>query len=140
VLETTLSVVEGCWDRERIARVLVNLIDNAIKYSPHGGVMTVRIAPADGRARLTVSDQGVGIAPDQIASLFRPYARLGQVDGVAGLGLGLYIVKGIVDAHEGSIWAESRPGEGSTFVVDLPLGVAGRATEPAADADLASVR
>lgn len=102
--------------------------------------MTVRIAPADGRARLTVSDQGVGIAPDQIASLFRPYARLGQVDGVAGLGLGLYIVKGIVDAHEGSIWAESRPGEGSTFVVDLPLGVAGRATEPAADADLASVR
>jgi signal transduction histidine kinase len=122
VLEASDDGVEGSWDRDRIARVLVNLIDNAVKYSAPGGTVVVHVGRGDGRASLTVRDRGLGIPPEEIPRLFQPYARARQVAGISGLGLGLYIVQGIVAAHGGAISVESRVGRGSTFVVTLPLG------------------
>ncbi len=125
-------------DRRRIEQVLVNLVENAIKYSPQGGdiTLTVRRAagpqrrgvPARGRqdmqAVLTVSDRGIGIAPDDLPRIFERFyqAAGGRLHrGVRGLGVGLYIAREIVERHGGTMWVESAPGEGSTFYLTLPI-------------------
>lgn len=113
----------GHWDLERLAQVLTNLLNNAIKYSPEGGEVRVSIQEKDGQARLCVVDQGVGIRAEDLAIIFNPYARLYQERRAIGLGLGLYICKAIIEAHEGRIWASSPgPSRGSTFCFTLPLG------------------
>lgn len=110
-------------DAIRIEQVLDNLIANAIKYSPHGSTIRLRAVPLDGEARLSVSDQGPGIPPDEQAQLFerfyrRPEHRVGRQPGI---GLGLFIARELVLAHGGRISVESTPGQGSTFLVALPL-------------------
>lgn len=112
--------VYGYWDRSRIEQIVVNLVSNAIKYAP-GSPIQIAVTQEIGRARLSVRDTGPGIAPERQAALFQPYKRASHQKGVPGLGLGLYIVKQIVEAHEGSITLDSTPGHGTEFIVTLPL-------------------
>jgi len=121
VLDADLDSLPGEWDCDRLAQVLSNLVRNAINYSPDGGDVRVAVDRQDGRARVSVSDQGVGIAPEDIPRLFRLYSRLERTQEVKGTGLGLYISKAIVEAHGGNIGVQSEPGKGSTFSFTLPL-------------------
>jgi signal transduction histidine kinase len=110
----------GVWDSERVRQVTTNLISNAVKYSPAGTHVRVTLREVGQAVRLSVADEGVGIAPDQIGHLFEPFSRLGREQEATGTGLGLYISKGIVEAHGGRIWVESAVNQGSTFYVELP--------------------
>ena len=109
----------------RFAQLLDNLIANAMKYSPPGESILVTIAAADGLAKVTVTDHGLGIPAEHLGRIFDRFYRVGgTADAVAGQGLGLSICKEIVTAHGGKIWAESEgPGRGSTFSFTLPLAV-----------------
>ncbi|MBI2863902.1 MAG: PAS domain-containing sensor histidine kinase [Chloroflexi bacterium] len=120
-LETPDGRIEGNWDQDRIAQALTNLVGNAIKYSPEGAEVRVVVCLANGEARVSVSDQGVGIAQENIPLLFEPYSRFHREKRVGGTGLGLFITKGIVEAHGGRVWVESELGKGSTFYFTLPL-------------------
>ena len=115
----------GRWDRSRLERVLGNLLVNAIKYSPDGGTVTVRVAreagPGGPAARLEVSDEGVGIPVADVPRVFDRFHRAANVGSIAGTGLGLPGVRQIVEGHGGTVTVASREGEGSTFVVRLPL-------------------
>ncbi len=119
VLDAPTQITLDC-DAERLRQVLTNLLSNAIKFSPASTEVRVSLCLTDGTVRLSVSDRGVGIAPNLIPELFKPFSRLGREGQATGTGLGLYITKGIVEAHGGRIWVESTPGIGSTFFVLLP--------------------
>ncbi len=118
--------VIGSWDRMRLEQVLVNLLTNAAKYAP-GTRIEVRVEASAARARLLVRDEGPGIAPEDRERVFLPFERAARTSGAAGLGLGLFIVRQIVEAHGGAVGLESAPGGGTTFIVDLPRGQPGRA-------------
>jgi len=107
-------------DKIRLERILYNLIDNAIKYSPHGGDVSVRAVRQEGQALVTVTDQGVGMSREDQARLFQSFERLATVS-VEGTGLGLKVCRILVGAHGGRIWVESDPGKGSTFYFTLSL-------------------
>jgi PAS domain S-box-containing protein len=115
----------GEWDAPRVERVLVNLLGNAIKYSPGGGVIDVRVARTcdDGgcMALLSVTDQGVGIPTADLERIFERFQRAANVRSIAGTGIGLSGVRRIVELHGGTITVESVEGKGSTFTVCLPL-------------------
>lgn len=122
-LDLGQEVVPGLFDPDRIAQVLSNLLTNAIKYTP-GGEITVDLRIADQEAWLRVRDGGPGIPADRLIAVFEPGVRLaasGTGAAPSGSGLGLYIVKSIVEAHGGHVWAEYEPGAGATFVVALPI-------------------
>ena len=106
-------------DPDRIQQVLANLLDNARKNAPSEIPIEVSLEQTDNVARLVVEDHGPGIDPDQVERIFDKFVR-GRAGAVTGTGLGLYISRRIVDAHEGRIWAESRPGESTRFIVELP--------------------
>ncbi|OFV88311.1 MAG: hypothetical protein A3J75_08575 [Acidobacteria bacterium RBG_16_68_9] len=106
-------------DPTQMERVVSNLLDNAIKYTPVGGAVEVSIHRMIGHLALVVRDNGPGIAPDRLPSLFEQYRQAGA-HNVAGTGLGLFIVKAIAEAHGGTIEAESVPGAGTTMTVRLP--------------------
>jgi signal transduction histidine kinase len=108
-------------DRDRLKQVLVNLIDNAIKYTPTGGRIAVQVEDAGDSAVLTVKDTGVGIAADSLPLIFDRFFRVTTDRGEIGAGLGLAIVKSICAAHGGAVSVESSPGAGSIFKVTLPL-------------------
>lgn len=109
----------GRWDRLRVEQVLTNLLSNALKYGA-GSPIDVRVEPRGERVELTVSDRGIGIPIDQQARIFERFERAVSARHFGGLGLGLYIVRQIVNAHGGEIHVHSRPDEGSTFTVVLP--------------------
>ncbi len=111
--------VEGSWDRLRIEQVLVNLLSNAVKYGA-GKPITVKLEEVGDLVRLTVADRGIGIAPDDVDRVFGRFQRAAPIRNYGGMGLGLYITRHIVEAHRGTISVASKPGEGSTFVVELP--------------------
>lgn len=110
-------------DPHRIEQVLRNLVDNAIKYSPNGGLVVVRGTVSEDEIEISVADQGVGIAPEHLNRLFEKFFRVESGLGrhVVGSGLGLPIARTIVESHGGHIWAESRVGEGTTLYFTLPL-------------------
>jgi signal transduction histidine kinase len=112
-------------DEQRIAQVLTNLISNAIKFSPAGAPVEVTVRQENGSAVVRVRDHGEGIRREDMPRLFKKFSQLDSrsTRKVGGTGLGLAICKGIVEAHGGRIWAESEPGEGSTFAFTLPLAV-----------------
>ena len=116
--------VVGMYDRRRIAQVVENLVENAVKYSPEESEIRVAITDQSGQALLDVTDQGIGIPAADLPQIFERFHRAANVDDrrFAGMGLGLFICKGIVEQHGGRIWVESRVGTGSTFHVVLPLG------------------
>jgi PAS domain S-box-containing protein len=110
-------------DRQRLTQVLVNLLTNALKYNNPGGSVAVRVAMAGGTARLTVSDDGPGIAEADLDRLFQPFERLGAaLSDVEGTGLGLALCRGLVEAMGGRIGVYSELGRGSDFWVELPMG------------------
>ncbi|QDE72226.1 PAS domain-containing sensor histidine kinase [Myxococcus xanthus] len=110
-------------DADRLAQVLVNLMENAFKYSPSGGTVRVRVAREDRHAHVSVQDEGMGIPRDQQGYLFERFfrARNAPISGFGGLGLGLYICGDIVERHGGRLWVESELGRGSTFHFTVPL-------------------
>lgn len=109
-------------DKMSIAEVITNLIDNAIKYSPGGKDVTVSIRLNNNNVETSVNDHGAGIPANDLDKLFVKFYRSHHTRGShAGTGLGLYMCKGIVEAHGGSIWVSSKEGEGSTFGFTLPL-------------------
>lgn len=112
-------------DPDRIAQVLSNLLANAVKYAP-GGEIRVTLSASEGHALVSVSDQGPGIPEDRVEAIFQPYVRLAARGAPPGSGLGLFIARGIVEAHGGRIQVESVAGAGSTFVVVLPREAAVR--------------
>jgi PAS domain S-box-containing protein len=109
-------------DEDKLRQVLVNLLDNAIKYSPDGGEVAVELAGGAGRVRLTVRDEGLGIPPGEQERVFEKFYRLDPAltRGVGGSGLGLFISRELVSRMDGSLTVRSQPGEGAVFVVDLP--------------------
>ena len=107
-------------DQVRVQQVLSNLIGNAIKFTPKGGRITVHGETAETHVRVAVSDTGPGIAADQLPHIFAQYWQGARTDR-RGIGLGLAIAKGIVEAHNGRIWVESVVGQGSTFYFTLPV-------------------
>lgn len=112
-------VVDG--DHFRLRTVLCNLLTNAVKYSPNGGEIHCVLRRVRRRAEVSVADRGIGIAPEQVERVFRPFTRLEPTDGPAGLGLGLHIAWEVARAHGGDLTARDNPGGGSVFVFTLPL-------------------
>jgi two-component system sensor histidine kinase KdpD len=109
-----------------VVQVLVNLLENAVKYSPEGTPIEVSADLTDGRMRLEVADRGVGIPPEDLTRIFDKFYRVQRPESVSGTGLGLAISKGIIEAHHGSIFARSREGGGTVLIVDLPLDDKGK--------------
>jgi signal transduction histidine kinase/DNA-binding response OmpR family regulator len=124
----------ACWaDRSRICQVLENLLSNAAKYSPKGGVIEVELQRVGEEATVAVRDRGIGIAAEDLAGLFRPFTRVRNetTAGIEGAGLGLYICDRIIHAHGGRLAAAARPGGGTGFSFTLPVyGVAAQSRAP----------
>lgn len=116
------SILYG--DREKIGYVLNNLLDNAIKYSPGGGRVFIKVEVQDGQILVGVRDEGVGIPPEEREKVFEPFYRVerGETIGIGGVGIGLSICKTIIELHGGRIWVESEPGKGSIFYFTVPVG------------------
>ncbi|MBI3912239.1 MAG: PAS domain-containing protein [Armatimonadetes bacterium] len=114
-------------DEGKVTQILNNLLSNAIKYSPNGGVITISGEPTDGGATIHVTDQGLGIPAEDLPLMFTRFHRVDNQDrvGIKGTGLGLWLIKHLVEGHGGRIWVESVYGKGSTFsfrLPSLPLG------------------
>jgi signal transduction histidine kinase len=120
-LDPRLPIVVG--DRDRLVQVVSNLVNNAVKYSPDGGTVTLSSRTEGDFALVSVTDTGVGIPPDEIGHVFERFRRVrsGAAQSIPGTGLGLTIVKQIVEMHGGKIWVESAVGHGSAFHFTLPL-------------------
>ena len=112
-------------DRARLTQALVNLLSNAAKYSPIGCPIDLVISQADDTLRLAVADRGPGVSPEDRVNLFRRFMRLDAQGGDEqyGIGLGLYLVKKIAEAHGGQVGVEERPGGGAVFWLELPLTI-----------------
>jgi signal transduction histidine kinase len=109
-------------DPQRLAQVLDNLLGNALKFTPAGGRIAVEAASLDGHARLTVRDTGAGFEPGEATRLFQPFSQLPAGKAHGGTGLGLYVSRGIVEQHGGTLLGASEgPGRGATFTMELPL-------------------
>jgi two-component system, OmpR family, sensor kinase len=112
--------IEAVFDRDRVRQAATILLDNAIKYTPQGGSVAVRVEERDGWAALEVSDTGTGIPENELPLIFERFHRADPSRAEGGAGLGLSIARQIVRAHGGKIEVESEPGEGSTFVLRIP--------------------
>jgi two-component system, NtrC family, sensor histidine kinase GlrK len=122
-LELPASLPAVPLDNDRILQVLKNLLGNAIKFTPEGGVITVAAGVQSGVIQVSIKDNGPGISGDQLQRIFEKFRQVPAPGApiVKGTGLGLAIVKQIITAHGGKVWAESKPGRGSTFHFTLPL-------------------
>jgi signal transduction histidine kinase len=122
-IESGLNIVRA--DREKLGQVVGNLLSNAVKYSPEGGHVTLRAYKDSEKscAVITVSDEGIGIGPEDKDSLFTTFHRIqrSETQGIKGSGLGLYIAKEWIEAMNGEIWLESELDKGSTFYISIPL-------------------
>lgn len=108
----------GYWDSCRIEQVITNIICNAIKYAP-GSPIDVSIIDRETSFLLAIQDQGMGISEENLEKVFLPFEKITSDSNISGVGLGLYISKNIVEAHQGKIWIESEVGKGSTFYIEL---------------------
>jgi signal transduction histidine kinase len=113
----------GRWDRRRLEQVVINLVSNATKYAPQS-VLRISTARTGELARLLVEDTGPGIPKEMLPKIFDRFERAGASRNVGGLGLGLFIVRTIVEAHQGTIQADSELGKGTSFQVELPVSPA----------------
>lgn len=122
-LETAQPMITVFGDESRLEQVLTNLINNAVKYSPAGGPVEVTLEVAAGFCICSVRDHGIGIPQGEQLRLFERFYRASNVDAgtISGLGVGLYISRGIVERHGGEIWVKSIEGKGSTFSFSIPL-------------------
>jgi two-component system phosphate regulon sensor histidine kinase PhoR len=108
-------------DGVRIQQVLVNLLHNAIKFTPSGGQVTVSVSQQENELRFGVSDTGIGIAAEDLPRIFERFYKADRSRASSGTGLGLAIARHLVEAHGGRIWVESKPGEGSSFYFTIPV-------------------
>jgi heavy metal sensor kinase len=125
-IKITCAAANDVWiegDRARMKQVVVNLLDNAIKYTPQGAAVGLNVRTRDGKAVLEVTDNGIGIPTDSLPRVFERFYRVDEARSreLGGAGLGLSIVKSICAAHHGHVEASSAPGQGSVFRVELPL-------------------
>lgn len=127
VVDAALADATHTVDPTLVRRILGNLVSNALKYSPGGGTVRLRVDGDAERVRLSVSDQGIGISPEDQQRLFEPYERGSNVGEIGGLGLGLAIARKAVESHHGTIGLSSVAGEGTTFEVTLPCAPEGGA-------------
>ncbi|MFA5141042.1 MAG: ATP-binding protein [Elusimicrobiota bacterium] len=112
--------VQAFADENRLRQILLNLVINAIKFTPRGGRIVMRLASEDGGAHFCVEDTGRGLTQEQIQKIFERFYQADVPETRSGLGLGLHIVHGLVSLHEGRVWVESAPGKGSKFHFILP--------------------
>ena len=109
-------------DERKVKQVLLNLLSNALKFTPEGGRIDVRAAMNEGIAEISVADTGVGIAPEDQEAVFEEFRQVGMAaKKVEGTGLGLALCRRFVELHGGRIWVKSQPGQGSTFAFTLPV-------------------
>jgi signal transduction histidine kinase len=109
-------------DERKVKQVLLNLLSNAIKFTPEGGRIDVRAAAANGLVEVSVTDTGIGIAPEDLETVFEEFQQVGTADKKAeGTGLGLALSRKFIELHGGKIWVRSEVGRGSTFTFTLPL-------------------
>jgi signal transduction histidine kinase len=129
-LDVQPDVPKVAADPGQLRQVLANLVDNAIKYSPGGGAVSVQVAEGEGMVRFSVRDGGLGMPASELRRIFEKFYRLDpdMTRGIGGTGLGLYISRELVRRMAGTISVDSKLGEGSTFVVELP--VAQQPSEP----------
>ena len=119
-IDDTLGRIRA--DERKVKQVLLNLLSNALKFTPEGGRIDVRAVLNEGLAEISVTDTGVGIAPEDQAVIFEEFRQVGTADKkIEGTGLGLALSRKFVELHDGRIWLKSAPGEGSTFTFTLPL-------------------
>jgi PAS domain S-box-containing protein len=114
--------VVGRWDQIRLEQAIINVVSNAIKYGKAKPI-DIEVTATAGGGRLTVTDQGLGIAPEDVPRIFGRFVRAAASQHYGGLGLGLYVTRSIVESHGGTIQVQSAPGRGSTFTIDLPVDV-----------------
>jgi signal transduction histidine kinase len=114
------ETVQVAGDRNRLAQAIANLLDNAVKYTPAGGRVVIDARAIDGTARVTVTDTGSGVSPDDLPHIWDRLYRGDRSRSERGLGLGLSLVKAIAVAHGGQVSVESAPGRGSVFTLQLP--------------------
>ncbi|HEX5753031.1 MAG TPA: HAMP domain-containing sensor histidine kinase [Archangium sp.] len=125
--EVSLSLqphVTGRWDRARLEQALTHLLSNAAKFGARRPIRLL-VSQGGGTARLVVEDQGIGVSPEALERIFGRFERAVPTQEYGGLGLGLFLTRQIVEAHGGSIHVTSRPGEGATFVLELPASPPG---------------
>jgi signal transduction histidine kinase len=120
VLETSPQLPTVSADHHRVQQVLSNLVGNAIKFTPKGGRVTIHGSRVNEEVLIAITDTGPGIAPEQLPHIFGQFWQGSRTDR-RGIGLGLAIAKGIVEAHAGRIWVESTIGAGSSFFFTLPV-------------------
>ena len=109
-------------DERKVKQVLLNLLSNALKFTPEGGRIGVRADKRDGAVEISVTDTGVGIAPEDLDAVFEEFRQVGSAaKKVEGTGLGLAISRKFIELHGGRVWATSQVGIGSTFAFTLPL-------------------
>jgi signal transduction histidine kinase len=116
----TAEAVPMVGDAKLLFQVFSNILSNAIKYSPSGARIEVAMTGTASEVAVVFSDQGIGIPPRDLDRVFERYHRGGNVSGIVGTGVGLYLVKMVVDFHHGAVEVKSREGEGSSFTVRLP--------------------
>ena len=118
-IDDLVGMIRG--DERKVKQVLLNLLSNALKFTPEGGRIDVRAAANDGMAEISVADTGVGIAPEDQEAIFEEFRQVGTADKkVEGTGLGLALSRKFIELHGGRIWVQSQPGKGSTFSFTLP--------------------
>lgn len=119
-LESELNGPTVTLDADKLHQILTNLIVNAIKFSPEGGEVRVRMSDGKGELSVQITDPGIGLSPEQQARLFQPFERAERERKFTGTGLGLHLVKRLVEAQGGRIWIESEPDHGCTFAFTIP--------------------
>jgi len=120
-IDERVGTVRG--DERKVKQVLLNLLSNALKFTPEGGRIDVRATVNDGQVEVSVADTGVGIAPEDQEAVFEEFRQVGTADKkVEGTGLGLALSRKFIELHGGRIWVESQLGQGSTFTFTLPPG------------------
>jgi two-component system phosphate regulon sensor histidine kinase PhoR len=121
-LDAPKSLPAVAADEQQLRQVLVNLVENAVKYSPDGGPVRIELRHGERTVEWTVSDEGLGIPPGERRRVFEKFYRLdpNMTRGIGGTGLGLYICQELVRRLEGRIWVEANNGKGSVFHVELP--------------------
>jgi signal transduction histidine kinase len=121
-VDERLGQIRG--DERKVKQVLLNLLSNALKFTPEGGRVEVRGSIVDGMAEISVTDTGVGIAPEDQEAVFEEFRQVGTADKkVEGTGLGLTLSRKFIELHGGRIWLKSQVGVGSTFTFTLPLSI-----------------
>jgi signal transduction histidine kinase len=115
-----VGMIQG--DERKVKQVLLNILSNALKFTPEGGRIEVRVVPGDGVVEVSVSDTGIGIAPEDQGTIFEEFQQVGTAaKKVEGTGLGLALSRKFVELHGGRIWVQSEEGVGSTFTFTIPV-------------------